>query len=167
MKITRPSLNLRTMSSWASCRSGFLPLLLLLVFNSRCVSQVQHESSAQFNARMARQAFRPGPTPPIPLIVAGDGRACMGYAHLSKTSFYWKWHWATCRANGWTVVSQDKTSWTLKLKETPAETKACLGVRYLKVEPTHLDADPSAWTLLGMLGDHEDDVHDPIGCSMQ
>ncbi|MGI4829811.1 MAG: hypothetical protein ACRYFU_16695 [Janthinobacterium lividum] len=117
------------------------------------------------DARYKRNAFRPGPTPPVPLQVEGDGRACMGYVHLKKDSFLWKWHWATCYADGWTVVERGTTSWTLQLKQTPAQVKACLGVRFVQVQPTDLAFNKSIWSFAGKDTKNEADKDVPIACS--
>lgn len=120
-------------------------------------------TEAQMQARYKQNTYRPGLTPPVPLNVAGDGRACMGYVHLTRDAFLWKWHWATCRADGWTVVDRGPTSWTLKLKQTPADVKSCLGVQYVKIEPTCLNIDKSTWNVSGMFLSHEGN-DDPISC---
>lgn len=116
-------------------------------------------------AMFKRNQFRPGPTPPVPLRVYGDGRACMGYVHLTRHAFVWKWHWATCRADGWTVVARDATSWTLQLKQTPAEVKACLGVRFVELEPTEIDIDKSSWSFAGLERQGQSNEQIPIACS--
>lgn len=128
-----------------------------------CDAQSRHATEAQMQAHFKQNAFRPGPTPPTPLYVEGDGRACMGYVHLTQAAFVWKWHWATCRADGWDVVDRDNTSWTIKLKETPAEKKACLGVQYVKLSPTDPDINKSIWNVSGMFSSRPG-LDDPIVC---
>ncbi len=154
-----------TNSFWPTLKKSVLAALFLLAAGASCRAQSIHETKAQVEARFKRNAFRPGPKPPVPLEVEGDGRACMGYVHLKKNSFLWKWHWATCYADGWTVVERGPTSWTLKLKQTPAQVKACLGVRFVEVQPTYLDMDKSTWSFAGKDTLNEADKDLPIACS--
>lgn len=164
MGIMPTNLPLRT--RWSSLRpdsSRSIVLLLLLLGGPAAGSQQATEK--QQEARIKQNAFRPGATPPVPLLVGADGRACSGYAHLTKNSFIWKWSWATCRADGWSVINRGPQSWTIKLKQTPAEVKACLGVRYVEIEPTDPDLEKSEWSMAGMLSSTPDNVKDPIACS--
>ena len=89
----------------------------------------------------------------------------MGYLHLTRNALVWKWHWATCRADGWTVVERGKTSWTLELKQTPAEVKGCLGVRFVEIQPNFPDSNKSIWAAAGLQFKGQADKDLPIACS--